>query len=206
MLRTRGLSAIVIVAPLLIAIALGTWALTILLAVVAAIAAGEAFRLLKAAGFPSLALFGTVLAVAFVLEEGLPVEELRSIVADMAAAAATAGVAIVAGDTKVVQRGAADGCYITTTGVGVLPPGRRLGPERVQAGELPAGRWATFVHVGPYRSETEPDLAAGRATLEAWADAQGLTRGDYVEHYVKGPVKEPDHARWETELASLTTA
>ena len=80
------------------------------------------------------------------------------------------------------------------------------GDERVQAGELPAGRWATFVHVGPYRSETDPDLAAGRATLEAWADAQGLTRGDYVEHYVKGPVEEPDHARWETELASLTTA
>ncbi len=68
MLRTRGLSAIVIVLPLLIALALGTWALAILLAVVAAIAAGEAFRLLKAAGFPSLALFGTVLAVAFVAE------------------------------------------------------------------------------------------------------------------------------------------
>ena len=68
MLRTRGLSAIVIVAPLLLAIALGTWALTVLLVVVAAIAAGEAFRLLKAAGFPSLALFGTVLAAAFVLE------------------------------------------------------------------------------------------------------------------------------------------
>ena len=61
-------------------------------------------------------------------------------------------------------------------------------------------------HVGPYRSETEPDLAAGRATLEAWADAQGLARGDYVEHYLKGPVAEPDHARWETELAYLTTA
>jgi len=80
------------------------------------------------------------------------------------------------------------------------------GDERVQAGELPAGSWATSVHVGPYRSETEPDLAAGRATLEAWADAHGLARGDYVEHYLKGPVEEPDHARWETELACLTTA
>jgi len=80
------------------------------------------------------------------------------------------------------------------------------GDERVRAGELPAGCWATVVHVGPYRSETDPDLAAGRATLEAWADAQGLARGDYVEHYVKGPVEEPDHARWETELACLTTA
>ena len=52
MLRTRGLSAIVIVAPLLIALALGTWALAILLAVVAAIAAGEAFRLLQGGGLP----------------------------------------------------------------------------------------------------------------------------------------------------------
>ena len=80
------------------------------------------------------------------------------------------------------------------------------GAGRIRAGVLPAGRWATFVHVGAYRSETERDLAAGRATLEAWADAQGLARGDYVEHYVKGPVEEPDHTRWETELAYLTTA
>ena len=80
------------------------------------------------------------------------------------------------------------------------------GDERVRSGELPAGRWATYLHVGPYRSETEPDLAAGRATLRDWADAQGLPRADYVEHFVKGPVEEPDHARWETELAYLTTA
>ena len=80
------------------------------------------------------------------------------------------------------------------------------GDERVRAGELPAGRWATFVHVGPYRSETEPDLADGRATLGAWADAQGLACADYVEHFVKGPVEEPDHTRWETELAYLITA
>jgi phosphatidate cytidylyltransferase len=68
MLRTRALSALVLVPPLLIALALGTVALTVVLVVVAAIAAWEAFRLLKAAGFPSLAVFGTVLAVAFVLE------------------------------------------------------------------------------------------------------------------------------------------
>jgi len=86
-----------------------------------------------------LAVSGAVprwLSVAFVLEEGFSIEELRSIVADMAVAAATAGVAIVAGDTKVVQRGAADGCYITTTGVGVVPDGRRLGPEQVEAGDV----------------------------------------------------------------------
>ena len=54
----------------------------------------------------------------------------------MAEAAATAGVAIVTGDTKVVGRGAADGLYITTAGVGVMPAGRELGPERVQPGDV----------------------------------------------------------------------
>ncbi len=76
------------------------------------------------------------LSAAFVIEEGFPVAELRDIVADMAEAAGLAGVAIVAGDTKVVDRGAADGVYITTAGVGVLPEGRVLGPELVQPGDV----------------------------------------------------------------------
>jgi hydrogenase expression/formation protein HypE len=95
----------------------------------------------------SLAVNGTVndvamagaqtlwLSAAFVIEEGLAITELRAIVADMAAAAATAGVTIVTGDTKVVDRGAADGLYITTAGVGVLPDARDLGPEHVRGGD-----------------------------------------------------------------------
>ena len=75
------------------------------------------------------------LSAAFVLEEGFPVAELRQIVAEMAGAAAGAGVQIVTGDTKVVNRGAADGLYITTAGVGLIPPGRQLGADRVQAGD-----------------------------------------------------------------------
>ncbi len=76
------------------------------------------------------------LSAAFVLEEGFSMAELRDHVADMAAAAAHAGVTIVAGDTKVVNRGAADGMYITTAGVGVIPAGRRLAPERVEPGDV----------------------------------------------------------------------
>jgi hydrogenase expression/formation protein HypE len=95
----------------------------------------------------SLAVHGTVndLAVAgaipawltagFVLEEGLPMADLRSIADEMAAAAANAGVRIVAGDTKVVQTGAADQLYVNTTGVGVIPAGRRLGPSQVRPGD-----------------------------------------------------------------------
>jgi hydrogenase expression/formation protein HypE len=85
-----------------------------------------------------LAMTGAVpswITAAFVLEEGFPIAELRDIVTDMAAAAASAGVEIVAGDTKVVPRGAADGMFITTAGVGVVPAGRELTAERVRAGD-----------------------------------------------------------------------
>lgn len=76
------------------------------------------------------------LSAAFVIEEGFAVTELRDIVADMAEAARAAGITIVAGDTKVVDRGAADGLYITTAGIGVLPDGRSLGADLVQSGDV----------------------------------------------------------------------
>jgi hydrogenase expression/formation protein HypE len=75
------------------------------------------------------------LSAAFVLEEGFPIAELKEIVADMAAAAAGAGVQIVTGDTKVVPRGAADGLFITTAGVGIVPAGRTLGAAAVRPGD-----------------------------------------------------------------------
>jgi hydrogenase expression/formation protein HypE len=76
------------------------------------------------------------LSAAFVIEEGFPVAELHEIAADMAAAAADAGVVLVTGDTKVVGKGAADGLYITTAGVGIVAPDRHLGPEHVQSGDI----------------------------------------------------------------------
>lgn len=85
-----------------------------------------------------LAVMGAVprwLSAAFVIEEGFAVNELRQVVADMAEAAAASGVSIVTGDTKVVGRGAADGLYVTTAGIGIVPPGRRLGADLVQRGD-----------------------------------------------------------------------
>ena len=76
------------------------------------------------------------LSAAFVLEEGLPMTELQAVVADMAEAAAAAGVHIVTGDTKVVPKGAADGMFITTTGVGVVPPGREPSASAVRPGDV----------------------------------------------------------------------
>lgn len=71
MLKTRALSALVLVPVLLIALVIGMPAITVVLAVVAALGGWEAFRLLKGAGYQSLALFGTALAVAFVLEAAI---------------------------------------------------------------------------------------------------------------------------------------
>jgi GyrI-like small molecule binding domain len=68
---------------------------------------------------------------------------------------------------------------------------------------LPAGRYATLVHVGPYRSETQPDLAVARAALREWAGQEGLSVSCYLEHYRIGPVENPDYTKWETELAFL---
>lgn len=75
------------------------------------------------------------LSAAFVIEEGFEIEELRRLAAEMRAAADAAGVAIVTGDTKVVPKGAADGLFITTAGVGVIPDGRELGAQRVAVGD-----------------------------------------------------------------------
>ena len=95
----------------------------------------------------SLAVHGTVndlamggarplwLTAAFILEEGLEQAELRRVVASMAAAARAAGVEIVTGDTKVVNRGKGDRVFITTAGVGWVPDGVELGPERARPGD-----------------------------------------------------------------------
>jgi len=75
------------------------------------------------------------LTAGFVLEEGLPVATLRRVVESMARAARAAGVAVVAGDTKVVERGKADGLYVTTSGAGAVPAGLELGPAQVRPGD-----------------------------------------------------------------------
>ena len=76
------------------------------------------------------------LSASFILEEGLPLADLKRIVDSMAAAAREAGVAIVTGDTKVVEQGHGDGVFISTTGAGWLPPGRRLGGDLARPGDV----------------------------------------------------------------------
>jgi hydrogenase expression/formation protein HypE len=77
----------------------------------------------------------TSIAVTFILEEGLPIAVLRRIAESMGRAAERAGVRIVTGDTKVVDRGMCDGMFITTTGLGAIPDGVRIGPHCARPGD-----------------------------------------------------------------------
>jgi len=96
----------------------------------------------------SLAVHGTVndlavggatplfLSAAFILEEGFPLEDLRRIIASMKEAADCAGVQIVTGDTKVVERGSCDGIFINTAGVGVVQTGLTLSADQAQPDDV----------------------------------------------------------------------
>lgn len=96
----------------------------------------------------SLAVHGTVndlavggarplfLSAAFLIEEGLPIDSLRRVVASMRRAADATGVMIVTGDTKVVEKGKGDGLFITTTGVGMVPKGVELSADRARPGDV----------------------------------------------------------------------
>lgn len=95
----------------------------------------------------SLAVHGTIndvamagaqpvaLSASYIIEEGLPLADLRRVVLSMAKAARDAGVPIVTGDTKVVERGKGDGLFITTTGIGRVPPGVVISGDRAQPGD-----------------------------------------------------------------------
>lgn len=76
------------------------------------------------------------LTAGFILEEGLDMDTLQRVVASMQTAAQEAGVQIVAGDTKVVQKGKADGLYITTAGIGIIRPGVQIGGEQAKPGDV----------------------------------------------------------------------
>jgi hydrogenase expression/formation protein HypE len=85
-----------------------------------------------------LAMMGAqplALSLAYVIEEGLPVEKLRAITESVARAADRAGVRVVTGDTKVVGRGAADGLFVNTAGIGLVVPGVAVAADRAAAGD-----------------------------------------------------------------------
>ena len=110
------------------------------------------------------------LTAGFILEEGFPVADLTRVVASMRDAAAAAGVSIVTGDTKVVQRGKADGCYINTAGVGVIPGDVTLGVARARPGDAiivsgPIGDHGITIMLARGELDIEADITSDTAPL-----------------------------------------
>jgi hydrogenase expression/formation protein HypE len=153
----------------------------------------------------SLAVFGTVndlamcgavplaLSAAFILEEGFPMADLWRIAVSMRTAAEAAGVRIVTGDTKVVERGKADGVFINTAGVGLVRDGLEIAPGRIRPGDviLVSGPIATHgIAIMSLRSglEFETTLQSDSAPLNGVTAALlDALRGDV--HVLRDPTR-----------------
>ena len=117
------------------------------------------------------------ITLAMVLEEGLGSDELRAEVEAIAAAAAAAGVEVVAGDTKVVERGHADAMYLTTTGLGVRDPRAALAPDALRPGDVllvsgPVGAHGMAIMLA--RGEFELDASIESDTRSLWPMVDAL--------------------------------
>lgn len=113
-----------------------------------------------------------ILTAGFILEEGLALETLKRVVYSMGQAAEVAGIRIVAGDTKVVERGRGDGLYITTSGVGEIVVAEPLAPERIQPRDViiltgDIGRHGIAVMAERHGLSFEPPVASDCASLHA---------------------------------------
>ncbi len=132
------------------------------------------------------------LSVGFILEEGLPMEEFWRVVQSMRAAADAAGVMLVTGDTKVVDRGKADKIFINTSGIGVIPEGRNIAPIRAQVGDKIIMSGAMAVHGIAIMSvreglEFESEIASDTAPLNGLVEAI-LDASDDV-HVLRDPTR-----------------
>jgi hydrogenase expression/formation protein HypE len=123
------------------------------------------------------------LSAGFILEEGFPVADLVRIVASMEAAARAAGVQVVTGDTKVVQKGKADGCYINTAGIGVVEHEVSLGVVNAQPGDAvivsgPIGDHGVTIMLARGELDIEADIISDTAPLNGLvADLLSATTG-----------------------------
>ncbi len=133
------------------------------------------------------------LSVGFILEEGFPISDLRRIVDSMAAAAAEAGVSIVTGDTKVVQRGKADGLFINTAGVGVVRTTWPIGQTRLQPGDKvivsgPIGDHGIAIMLAREALDIETDVQSDTAPLYSLVASLLEAVGDGI-HCLKDPTR-----------------
>ncbi|MBV9020888.1 MAG: hydrogenase expression/formation protein HypE [Ktedonobacteraceae bacterium] len=133
------------------------------------------------------------LSAGFILEEGFPIAELRRIVDSMAKAAQEAGVAIVTGDTKVVQRGKADGVFINTAGVGIVRTTWPIGQTQLQPGDKvllsgAVGDHGIAIMMAREALEIETDVESDSAPLHTLVAAVLEAAGEGV-HCLKDPTR-----------------
>jgi hydrogenase expression/formation protein HypE len=133
------------------------------------------------------------LAAAFIIEEGFPLADLRRLCASMARTAHEAGVPIVTGDTKVVQRGLADGLYITTTGVGEVVVDHDVSAAAVRAGDAVLLSGSIGDHsaaVLAARGEFHFDLALQSDCAPLWSLVEGaLAAGGTAVRFLRDPTR-----------------
>jgi hydrogenase expression/formation protein HypE len=125
------------------------------------------------------------LSLSLILEEGLPAETLRAEVEAIAAAADAAGVAVVTGDTKVVERGHADGMYVTTAGIGRRDPRASVSPQALLPGDRvlvsgPVGEHGTAIMLARGEFELDADVTSDTRSLWPAVDALLDAAGEHV--------------------------
>lgn len=153
----------------------------------------------------SLAVHGTVndlamrgarpvaLTLAYILEEGLPLAELRRVTDSVATAARDAGVPVLTGDTKVVERGTADGLYVTTTGLGIRPPGVEVSATRGRPGDAvvlsgPIGLHGTAILSARENLGFESEIVSDSRPLHRLVADMLAVGGDGV-HVLRDPTR-----------------
>jgi hydrogenase expression/formation protein HypE len=136
---------------------------------------GDIGRLAVCGTVNDLAMSGArplYLSAGFIIEEGFPVEELRRILASMREAAAEAGVSVVTGDTKVVQKGGADKLFINTAGIGIIESPVQISAARAQVGDKvilsgTIGDHGTTIMIARGELELETDIGSDTAPLHS---------------------------------------
>jgi hydrogenase expression/formation protein HypE len=145
------------------------------------------------------------LSAGLIIEEGFPTADLERIAASMARAAEAAGVPVVTGDTKVVERGKADGLYINTAGVGIVERDLALGPDAIRAGDLvlvsgPLGDHGMAIMIARGELALEVELESDTAPLNGLVEALLSTT-----HGVRC-LRDPTRGGLATVLAELALA
>lgn len=156
---------------------------------------GDIGRLAVCGTVNDLAMVGAQprwLTAGFILEEGLPLETLERVLASIRQASEEAGVAVVAGDTKVAERGKADGVFIATSGVGWIPQGREVGGALAQPGDAvllsgPIGEHGIAVLAARGELQFEAEVRSDIAPLNALVEA--LFASGVPVHVLRDPTR-----------------